>query len=214
MPKIIGSSLEEHRRKTRARIFAALEQLVAEQGYDSITLAEIAAAAGVGRTVIYNYYPDKEELLLAWAEQQSEDYQRRLSTALRRAATAVEELRVFIRMQLRELSSQHMQMSSLRAVLSESGHRRMAEHAAPLIAALRDILERAVQAGDLPGDDLEVMLPLVVASISGRSTVDLRGRALDRAIEATTTFVLRGLGAQLDADGRPVRPPDATVATA
>lgn len=205
MPKITGSSLEEHRNRTRARIFAALERLLVEQGYDSITLADIAAAAGVGRTVIYNYYPDKEALLLDLAGRQSEEYRRRLANGLRRADTPVEQLRVFIRMQLRELGSQHIALGSLRSVLSETGHRRMMEHVGPLAATLRDILERAQAEGYLPADDLDVVLPLVSAAISGRSTADLKGRALDRAIEATTTFVLRGLGAELDLAGRPLQ---------
>lgn len=204
MPKITGGSLEEHRHRTRARVFAALERLLAEQGYDSITLADIAAAANVGRTVIYNYYPDKEALLLDMAGQQSDDYRRRLEAALGRAGTPVEQLGVFVRMQLRELSSQHLQIGSLRAVLSENGHRRMAEHVAPLIAILREILERAQREGYLPAADLDVMLPLVSAAVSGRNTAELRGRALDRAIDATITFVLRGLGAELDDAGDPV----------
>ncbi len=204
MPKITGSSLEEHRQQTKTRIFAAMEQLLAEQGYDSITLAEIAAAAGVGRTVMYNYFPDKEALLLDLAGEQTEDYLRRLDAALRRASSPIEELRVFVRMQLRELTQQHAALGSLRVVLSETGQRRMMEHVAPISATLRRIVERAQEEGYLPPDDLDVVLPLVSAAISGRSTVLLKGRALDRAIEATSTFVLRGLGARLDEAGEPV----------
>lgn len=205
MPKITGGSLEEHRSRTRARIFAALERLLAERGYDSITLAEIAAAADVGRTVIYNYYPDKEELLLDLAGQQSEDYRKRLDTALGRADTPVEQLRVFVRMQLHELSRQHAALMSLRPVLSETGQHRMMEHVAQLSSTLRRILEQAQDEGYLPPEDIDVLLPLVAASISGRSTGVLKGRALDHAIEATTVFVLRGLGAELDEAGDPVR---------
>lgn len=204
MPKITGGSLEEHRSQTKARIFAAMEQLLADKGYDAITLAEIAAAAGVGRTVMYNYYPDKESLLLDLAGEQTEDYLRRLDSALKRARTPVEQLRVFVRMQLRELTHQHATLGSMRVVLSDTGQRRMMEHVAPLSSALRDIVEQAQAEGYLPPDDLEVVLPLVSAAISGRTTVLLKGRALDRAIEATCTFVLRGLGAQLDEAGEPI----------
>ena len=43
MPKIIGGSLHEHREQTRQKLFAALSALMADQGFDAITLAEIAS---------------------------------------------------------------------------------------------------------------------------------------------------------------------------
>lgn len=205
MPKITGSSLEDHRQRTQERIFAALEQLLHLHGYDSITLADIAARAKIGRTVMYNYYPDKQSLLLDFAGRETDDYRSRLEVALAGTDNPVEQLQLFIRMQLRQLTTQHIAPGSLRTVLTDAGHERMLEHVAPLAGILRDILMRAQGEQYLPDDDIDVLLPLVSASISGRNTVDLQGRSLDLAIEATTTFVLRGLGAQLDELGQPRR---------
>ncbi|HEY5555152.1 MAG TPA: helix-turn-helix domain-containing protein, partial [Cellulomonas sp.] len=66
MPKIIGGSLHEHREQTRRRLFAALSALMADRGFDVITLADVAAAADIGRTAVYNHFPDKESLLVAF----------------------------------------------------------------------------------------------------------------------------------------------------
>ena len=143
MPKITGGSLEEHRQRTQERIFTALERLLGDHGYDSITLADIAAEASIGRTVMYNYYPDKESLLLEFAGRETEEYQSRLEAALLRSENPVEQLQVFIRMQLRQLTTQHIAPGSLRAVLTEAGHRRMIEHVEPLARILRDVLQRA-----------------------------------------------------------------------
>jgi AcrR family transcriptional regulator len=195
MPKITGGSLEEHRQRTRERIFTAFEQLLAERGYDSISLADIASEAAIGRTVMYNYYRDKESLLLDLAGSETDEYLTRLQAELARARDPIEQLRVFIGMQLRQLATQHIALSALRSVLTEAGARRMHEHVEPLSRTLRDILVRAQFAGLLPPGDVDVLLPLVGAVISGRSTVDLDGAELDEAIEATTTFVLRALGA-------------------
>ncbi len=195
VPRITGSSIEEHRRQTAERILLAFDRLLAERGYDALTLADIAAEAGIGRTVMYNYFPDKESLLLEYTARETDTYRQRLDAALARCDDPLDKLRVFIRMQLRELTMQHVPAGSLVAVLSEAGRRRMVEHVEPLSRTLRDILEQAQAQGVLPQEDLQLMLPLVTAAISGRGTVALRGRELDRAIEATTTFVLRGLGA-------------------
>ena len=62
MPKIIGGSLEEHRERTREKIFQALDELLKEQTFEQITFSSIAGAAGVGRTAMYNHFPDRETL--------------------------------------------------------------------------------------------------------------------------------------------------------
>lgn len=64
MPKIIGDSLADHRELTRNRLFDALASLLAEQPFDSISMSQIASRAKVGRTAVYNHFPDKEVLLL------------------------------------------------------------------------------------------------------------------------------------------------------
>ena len=66
MPKIIGGSLHEHREQTRQRLFTALSTLMSERGFDAISFADIAAAAGVGRTAVYNHFSDKEALLMGF----------------------------------------------------------------------------------------------------------------------------------------------------
>ncbi|MCE0768323.1 TetR family transcriptional regulator, partial [Pseudonocardia kujensis] len=50
MPKVLGGSLAAHRDEVRARVFEALRGLLYERGFDAVTLAGVAAAAGVGRT--------------------------------------------------------------------------------------------------------------------------------------------------------------------
>lgn len=48
----------------RERIEAAAVAVFAERGYDATSVGEIAAAAGVSRTVLYDHFRDKRELYL------------------------------------------------------------------------------------------------------------------------------------------------------
>lgn len=207
MPKIIGGSLEEHREQMQQRIFAALAQLLAERGYDAVTLADIAAAAGVARTAMYNYYPDKETLLLAYAADETQRYVAGLRAELAAVPNPIDQVRVFVRLQLQQLATQHVAPSSLSTVLTVEGHAKMLEHVAPLWAILRTILADAVAQRYLPEEDIDLLLPLVASSIAGRSVTELIGEQLEAAIDATSTYVLRGLGARLDNAGRPRRIP-------
>jgi AcrR family transcriptional regulator len=207
VPRISGASLEEHRGRTNARIFGAMEQLLGERGYDAITLADIAAVAGLARTAMYNYYPDKETLLIAYTAHETGLYLEQLRGALEVVATPVDQLRVFVRMQLEHLATRHVGAGSVTAMLTEDGARTMAEHIAPLWATLRGIITDAIDERYLPAENVDLLVPLVTATIAGRSTADLTEERLEHAIEATTTFVLRGLGARLLADGRARRLP-------
>jgi AcrR family transcriptional regulator len=58
----------ERKRATRERIVAAAERLFAERGYDGVTVADIAAAAGVSVKTLFVYFHSKEDLALGHEE--------------------------------------------------------------------------------------------------------------------------------------------------
>ncbi|MFD0689894.1 TetR/AcrR family transcriptional regulator [Actinomadura fibrosa] len=55
----------------RALITAAAVRIFAEKGYHGTSLGEIAAAAGVARTVLYDHFPSKRVLLLAVMQEEN-----------------------------------------------------------------------------------------------------------------------------------------------
>lgn len=208
MPKIVGGSLAEHREQTRERIFAALSRLAAERGYDALTLAEVAAAAEVGRTAMYNYFPDKESLLLAYAEHETSGYLAELTSALAELDNPVDKLATYVRLHIRVFATRHMPPSSaLRPLLSERGRSRVLDHVTELETTLRRVLAAGMAQGYLPEGELDALVPLVIACVSGRSLAGLDAVALDEATEQTVAFVLRGVGAKLGPGGRPRKLP-------
>ena len=50
-------------RRTRQTLHETLMRLTVERGYDEITVADIAAAANIGRSTFYAHFTDKEDLL-------------------------------------------------------------------------------------------------------------------------------------------------------
>lgn len=60
---MIKSRQELRAEETKQSILTAAQQLFAVRGYDSVTMREIAKAAGCSHTTIYLYYKDKEDLL-------------------------------------------------------------------------------------------------------------------------------------------------------
>ncbi|MFI1991856.1 TetR/AcrR family transcriptional regulator [Actinoplanes sp. NPDC020271] len=55
---------ERKKRQTRELISGTATVLFLRRGFDPVTVAEVAAAAGVSEKTVFNYFPRKEDLLL------------------------------------------------------------------------------------------------------------------------------------------------------
>jgi AcrR family transcriptional regulator len=51
----------------RDRVYAAALDLFVSKGYDGTTMDDIAAAAGVARRSVFNYFPAKADIAVEWA---------------------------------------------------------------------------------------------------------------------------------------------------
>lgn len=194
MPKIIGGSLREHRAQTRRRLFDALSELLGDRGFDTITLADIAATAGVGRTAVYNHFADKEALLVAFIADETEQYADALQRRLDEIDDPVDQLRHYVRAQVRLEHEHHLPGAELRSVVSRPTQARLREHVVAFEQVLRGVLRRGIATGAFPDQDLDTTVPLVNACLSGRGpTGDVATR--ERAIAQTEQFVLRAVGA-------------------
>lgn len=91
---------------SRQRILTEARRLFAERGYQAAPTLEIARRAGVSEALLYKYYRDKKELLLACvlpAEQAEDSLPIDAATDLRGLIRATLEVR--LRMLARELDS-------------------------------------------------------------------------------------------------------------
>lgn len=84
----IGASGEE----TRQRIIAATMRCVAETGYSRATIREIARTANVTSANLYNYFPNKSELIKATIAARAEIALPRLHRAADRSGTVVDRI--------------------------------------------------------------------------------------------------------------------------
>ena len=195
MPKIIGGSLHEHREQTRQRLFTALSTLMAERGFDAISFADIAAAAGVGRTAVYNHFSDKEALLMGFITFETERYVETLKRSLEGVEDPLQQLRTYIQAQARLKRVFHLAPGpDLRTVLSRGTQQRLREHATVVEEILREILAAGIARGEFPEQDIPTTVALVNACLSGRQLPEEQP-ARDAAIAATEAFVLRAVGA-------------------
>ncbi len=173
MPKIIGGSLHEHREQTRLRLFGAMSRLMAERGFDSITLADIAQAAGVGRTAVYNHFADKESMLVGFIMHETGQYVAALEAELAGIDDPTEQLRAYVRAQCELKRDYHLAPGpDLRSVLSRGTQQRVREHVVLVEALLRRVLSAGIESGAFPEQDLGTTVSLVNACLSSRALPD------------------------------------------
>lgn len=63
------SLLVEHKAERRARILAAARRLIAERGFDGLTMRELARASRVSVPTVYNLFGGKQAVLMAELEE-------------------------------------------------------------------------------------------------------------------------------------------------
>jgi AcrR family transcriptional regulator len=77
---------------TRALIVDSAYACFGKQGLQKTTIVDIAKMAGVSRSTIYEYFRDKAAIVEACAEHASEQFYRRMSTAMDRGSSLEDKL--------------------------------------------------------------------------------------------------------------------------
>lgn len=169
MPRIRGASLAEHRVATRARVFAAFAGLMTQRGFDAITMADLAEAAGVGRTSLYNHFRDKEAVVVAFASEETARYLVALEQALAAADSPPARLEAYVRHHVRATSEFHLGFGpELTALLSPEAVRELRRHIVSVEAALREILAEGMASGEFAITDLNGTVSLIHAALNAR----------------------------------------------
>lgn len=196
MPKIIGESLAEHRVETRRRVLTAFGELLTERGYDATRLVDLAHRAGIGRTVIYNHFADKEAVLLAFATDETQRYVDAIREALAEVEGPVDQLRTYVRMHVTLSREMHMGLGpQLYSMLSRDALLHMRAHVVVVEDLLSDVLQQGRDEGAFVVDDLRATTALVLACVQGRQVTHPEAAAeRDAALEVTERFVLRAVG--------------------
>lgn len=208
MPKVEGGVAAAHRELTLGRIYDSLRTLLYERGYDALTLADVAEASGLARTAMYNYFADKEALLVGYATHETDAFVARLDAELRPLDNPVDQLRTYLRLQLEYFSaSNHLPPGPTRGSCCPGGRRRGARPRGRAEERLHHIVRVGRDRRYLRAEDLDATVAMISAVVSRASAEGLDDATRQGAVEATESSCSRAVGARFGADGRPRRLP-------
>ena len=200
MPKITAPTIAAHRARTRERILAAVDELTRSQGIDRVSMTDVANAAGITRTALYNYFPDKPALLLAFTEQVNATFVERYRRELPSGVSAARRLSAFVRLQLEGLIAHpHPPAAELGASLGPDAYHALAAHVAPMQRLLTEILEEGAVSGEFDHLPFERVAALTLSMVGSQRLPMVSGDVdLVETHALVTRFVLRALGVETE----------------
>jgi AcrR family transcriptional regulator len=122
--------------ETRARILAAAIDLFRRQGFDSTTMREIAAGAGMATGAAYYYFDSKDAIVLAFYDQAMRDMEPLLEQAAGAAKDLKPRIAALLDVKLRYFEPNRSLLGTLAA------HADPAHPLSPFSEQTRDIRER------------------------------------------------------------------------
>jgi AcrR family transcriptional regulator len=149
VPKLWTETIEEHRRTVHDATLDATAALVRERGLASVTMSQIAAAAGIGRATLYKYFPDVEAILIAWHDRQITRHLQLLAEARDSAAIPAERLEAVLEA-FAWIQHQHRDTELPVALLHRGEH--VARARQQLRDLISDLLTDGAEAGAVRSD--------------------------------------------------------------
>ena len=191
----IGGKREATKAANRAAILDAAREVFAEIGFGAASVRDIIRRTDLATGTFYNYFPDKESILVEILDETAEEVRARVRAA-RRGATSIEDfVRGGFEAYFRFLASDPLTLELLRR--NAGTIRGLFDE--PSVGAgteeLRDDLQAGIDAGVFPPHDTGLMAAAMIGAgfEVGVRVLD-RGEAdVDAAVDLVTTVFVAGL---------------------
>lgn len=174
-------TIETHRHQVREAIVHAATRLVAEHGLMSVSMSQIAEAAGIGRATLYKYFPDVEAILTAWHADQIGAHLRQLRGLGDGAGDPGSQLDAALAAYAQICAHRGRHGTELNALLHQGPG--LVDAQRQLIELFRDLIDRAARVGevrvDVSADELAVYCVHALTAASTMSTKAAVGRLVE-----------------------------------
>jgi AcrR family transcriptional regulator len=151
MPKLWNKTIETHRREVRDTILDTAAALTAEHGLRSVTMSQIAEAAGIGRATLYKYFSSVEAILVAWHERQIAHHFEHLAQVRDQAGDTSRRLEAVLEAYALIAHETHGHHDTELTAFLHSDQQ-LARAQQQLRHLIRDLLTSAAKAGDVRSD--------------------------------------------------------------
>ncbi len=167
MPKLWADSLEEHRALVRRRLVDAFLDLVDERGIEEVTVAAVAARAGLARSAVYNHVGHLHDLALWHAEQVMGDWLVGLQEVEDDDRGGWGPIEDVVRQSMAVFAADPLAGLDLAHHLDDDRAARLFTLLSPIMAHVHEAVAAGVASGDLVDEDPVELAGFVWATIAG-----------------------------------------------
>lgn len=200
VPRIRADSIEEHKELTRRDILEAAASLFRAQGYNDTSLGDIASHVGIGRTTLYEYFADKEAILVSLVQQELPGLMDELVADLPEDGTSRDRLAILIRRGLEFVSDRDrlgaMLMHELPNI-SKQAQREVRQAHEGLATAVMRVCREGIETGEFRDLDPalvgQLVYGLMMSASSGLMRAPGSGDAQRQVADTLLGMVFDGL---------------------
>lgn len=194
MPKLWSETIEAHRHAVQDAILEQAAALVTKHGLTSVTMSQIAEAAGIGRATLYKYFPDVGTILSAWHESKITSHLSVLRETAESSGNAKERLKSVLEAYAHLAHQKHS--AELATLLHDGAHVEYAHQ------HLRDMIARIIKEGVTTGTIRKDIAPKELALFCLHALTAAESLNSKTAVGRLVNVILSALSPEIGASRR------------
>jgi TetR/AcrR family transcriptional regulator, cholesterol catabolism regulator len=195
MPKGIPLTEEEQVRRRR-EIFKAAVHLFLDKGFNETSMREIAEAAGMGKSTLYDYFSTKDDILLSVVEDELQNLTEKAKEISHQPLGAKEKFRQIIFNYLDYLVNNEVFYTKLSIEVQRLGQNKLVQVKAQRHAyqeAIRNVIDEGIQEGYFRPVDSLLVARIILAGLSPAVYTTRKNSNRTQMMADAFDLILRGL---------------------
>jgi AcrR family transcriptional regulator len=197
MPKGIPLTEEEQARR-RKEIFHASVHLFLNKGFNETSMREIAEAAGIGKSTLYDYFPSKDDILLSFVEDELQTLTEEVKKIGGQNVGALEKLREMMFAYMKYLATNedfYMKLSTEVQRLAQNSLERIQRKRHALQDMVRGTIEEGIREGCFRSVDSLLATRVIFTALTPAVYTTRPSGSRQQMMEEAFTFMLKGIQA-------------------
>ncbi len=180
--------------KTKRKIFEKAMELFATKGYESTSIEEITAVAGIAKGTFYYHFPKKEDMFFFLVEEGGKLLINSIELKVRKASNSIEKIKEIILIQIKVTIKYE---NFVRIILGEmwgNGERNKAcrNCIENYLSALKQVVEDGMQKGEIKKGNAEITAYGIYSAIcSCLMYKDKEDFTIDKLYKEYTDYILK-----------------------
>jgi len=197
MPKGIPLTEEEQQRR-RKEIFDTSVHLFLSKGFSETSMREIAEAAGIGKSTLYDYFPSKDDILLSFIEDELQRLTQGLEEIANRKIGALEKLRQMMFAYMDYLAKNedfYLKLSLEVQRMAQQSIERIQRKRHALQDLLRDVIEEGIRESCFRPVDSLLATRVIFTALTPAVYTTRPSGSRQQMMEEAFTLLLKGIQA-------------------